>query len=67
MAIQHEMYKAIELEIDKTVAEGTEKVTVKLDKAKEVAKMLTELSMDHRDADYLTNQYISRIKNICNS
>jgi hypothetical protein len=67
MAIKDEMYRAIELEIDKTVAEGTEKVTVKFDKAKEVAKMLTELSMDPRDADYLTNQYISRIKNICNS
>lgn len=66
MAIQDEMYKAIEQEIDKTIAEGKEKVEVRKDKAKEVARMLTELSIDPKDADYLTNQYISRIKNICN-
>ena len=66
MAIQDEMYKAIELEIDKTIAEGREKVIVKYDRAKEVAKMLTELSTDKRDADTLTNQYIARIRNICN-
>lgn len=67
MAIQDEMYKAIEQEIDKTIAEGREKVIVKYDRAKEVAKMLTELSTDKRDADTLTNQYIARIRNICNS
>lgn len=67
MAIQDEMYKAIEQEIEKTIAEGKEKVEVKKEKAKEVAKMLTELSIDPKDADYLTNQYISRIKNICKS
>lgn len=67
MAIQDEMYKAIEQEIEKTIAEGKEKVEVKKERAKEVAKMLTELSIDPKDADYLTNQYISRIKNICKS
>ena len=67
MAIQDEMYIAIEQEIDKTIAEGREKVIVKYDRAKEVAKMLTELSTDKRDADTLTNQYIARIRNICNS
>ena len=67
MAIQDEMYKAIEQEIDKTIAEGREKVIVKYDRAKEVAKMLTELSTDKKDADTLTNQYIARIRNICNS
>lgn len=67
MAIQDEMYKAIEQEIEKTIAEGKEKVEVKKEKAKEVARMLTELSIDPKDADYLTNQYISRIKNICKS
>ena len=67
MAIQDEMYKAIEQEIDKTIAEGREKVIVKYERAKEVAKMLTELSTDKRGADTLTNQYIARIRNICNS
>ena len=66
MAIQDEMYKAIEQEIEKTIAEGREKVIVKYDRAKEVARMLTELSTDKRDADTLTNQYIARIRNICN-
>lgn len=61
------MYKAIEQEIDKTIAEGREKVIVNYERAKEVAKMLTELSTDKRDADTLTNQYIARIRNICNS
>lgn len=67
MAIQDEMYKAIEKEIDQTVESGTEKVTVNFEKAKEVAKMLTDLSTSAGDADALTNQYIANIKNICNS
>lgn len=67
MAIQDEMYKAIEREIDQTVESGTEKVIVDLEKAKEVAKMLTDLSTSTGDADALTNQYIANIKNICNS
>ncbi len=67
MAIQDEMYKAIEKEIDQTVESGTEKVSVNFEKAKEVAKMLTDLSTSVGDADALTNQYIANIKNICNS
>lgn len=67
MAIQDEMYKAIEKEIDQTVESGTEKVSVNFEKAKEVAKMLTDLSTSAGDADALTNQYIANIKNICNS
>ncbi|MCQ2112047.1 MAG: hypothetical protein MJY95_01745 [Bacteroidaceae bacterium] len=67
MAIQDEMYKMIVQEIDETVQSGNEKILVNNDKAKKVAKMLSELSMDPRDAETLVNQYISGIKNICNS
>lgn len=67
MAIQNEMYKAIEKEIDQTIESGNEKITVDFDKAKEVAKMLTDLSTNAADADALTNQYIANIKNICNN
>ena len=67
MAIQDEMYKAIEKEINQTVNSGAEKVIVNMEKAKEVAKMLTDLSTSTGDADALTNQYIANIKNICNS
>lgn len=67
MAIQDEMYKAIEKEITQTVESGTEKVYVNYEKAKEVAKMLTELSTNVGDAETLTSQYIANIKNICNS
>lgn len=66
MAIQDVMYKAIIEEIDKTIEAGAEKVIVNLDKAKSVAKVLTELSTDNSSADDLSNQYIARIKNICN-
>lgn len=38
MAIQDEMYKAIEKEINQTINSGMEKVTVNFEKAKEVAK-----------------------------
>lgn len=38
MAIQDEMYKAIEKEIDQTVKSGTEKITVNFEKAKDAAK-----------------------------
>lgn len=62
MAIQDEMYKAIEKEIDQTVESGTEKVFVNFEKAKEVAKMLTDLSTSVGDADALTNQYIAILK-----
>lgn len=67
MAIQNEMYKAIEKEIDQAIESGNEKITVDFDKAKEVAKMLTDLSTNAADADALTNQYIANIKNTCNN
>ena len=67
MSIQEEMYKAIETEIDNTVEAGKEKIRVDNDKAKKVARMLTELSVSKSDADSLVNDYISRIKNICKS
>lgn len=66
MNIQDEMYKMIEKEINLVVEEGREKVIVDYDKAKLVAKMLTELSVDKAEADNLVNQYIANIKNICN-
>lgn len=65
MSIQEEMFKAIEVEIDRTVKEGKEKVIVNNDRAKKVARMLTELSVSRTDADSLVNEYISKIKNIC--
>lgn len=67
MAIQDEMYKMIEQEIDFVVKEEREKVLVDIGKAKKVAKMLTELSVDKSEADSLVNQYMANIKNICNS
>lgn len=67
MAIQDEMYKMIQQEIDLVVKEGREKVLVDVEKAKKVAKMLTELSVDKSEAESLMNQYIANIKNICNS
>lgn len=65
MAIQDEMFKAIEKEIDNTIESGKGKISVNLDKAKDVAKILTNLSISPGDADTLTNQYIAVIKNIC--
>ncbi len=59
------MYKMIEQEIDLVVKEGREKVLVDVKKAKLVAKMLTELSVDKTEADSLVNQYIASINNIC--
>ena len=67
MAIQDEMYKMIQQEIDLVVKEEREKVLVDVEKAKKVAKMLTELSVDKSEADSLLNQYMANIKNICNS
>jgi hypothetical protein len=67
MAIQEEMYKLIEQEINQTVTEDKAKIIVDYDKAKDVARMLTSLSTDTSDADTLINQYIANIKNICNS
>ncbi len=65
MAIQDEMYKMIVQEINETISLGREKRIVDVEKAKLVAKMLSELSVDVRDADTLVNQYIAGIKNIC--
>lgn len=67
MAIQDEMYKMIEQEIELVVKEGREKVLVDIDRAKLVAKMLTELSVEKTEADSLVNQYMANIKNICNT
>lgn len=65
MAIQDEMYKRIEQEINSLIKAGKFNLVGKEDKAKNVAKMLTELSVDPQDAKNLVNQYIAQIKNIC--
>ncbi|MEE1260220.1 MAG: hypothetical protein U0K66_08560 [Paludibacteraceae bacterium] len=65
MAIQDEMLKAIINEIDKIVEAAEEKILVDNEKAKLVAEMLTELSVNNLNADDLVNQYIAKIKNIC--
>ena len=67
MAIQDEMYKMIQQEIDLAVKEEREKVLVDIDKAKQVSKMLTQLSVEKSEAESLVNQYMANIKNICNS
>lgn len=67
MAIQDEMYKMIQQEIDLAVKEEREKVLVDIDKTKQVAKMLTQLSVEKSEAESLVNQYMANIKNICNS
>ena len=67
MAIQDEMYKMIEQEIDLVVKEEREKVLVDIKKAKKVAKMLTELSVEKTEAESLVNQYMANINNICKS
>ena len=46
MAIQDEMYKMIENEINQTVAEDRQNIIVDYEKAKEVARMLAELSTE---------------------
>ena len=64
MAIQDEMYKMIEKEINQMVSDNK---VQKLDteKEKQVAKMLTGLSTDKAEAEQLVKQYIVNIKNIC--
>jgi hypothetical protein len=64
MAIQDEMYKMIEKEINQMVSNNK---VQKLDteKVKQVAKMLTGLSTDKAEAEQLVKQYIVNIKNIC--
>lgn len=64
MAIQNEMYKDIVKEIESTLEEDDD-IVIDVDKVKQVAKLLTDLSIDPADADSLTNQYIAGIKNIC--
>jgi hypothetical protein len=65
MAIQDEMYKMIESEINRIIEEGKELRSVNVDKVREVAKMLASLSTDKSDAENLVNQYIANIKLIC--
>ena len=64
MAIQDEMYKMIQQEIDLVVKDGREKVLVDVGKAKKVAKMLTELSVDKSEAESLVNQYMANISRL---
>ena len=59
------MYKRIEQEINSLIKTDRFNLVGKEDKAKNVAKMLTELSVDPQDAKNLVNQYIAQIKNIC--
>ena len=65
MAIQDEMYRLIVEELDRTVEAKKEKVKVDINKAKEVAKLLTSLSTDRGEAASLVNQYTAHIKQIC--
>lgn len=67
MAIEDEMYKLIEEEINATIEAGNGKVTVDKERAKKVARLLTSLSTEKADASNLVNQYIAQIKIICNS
>lgn len=67
MAIEDEMFRLIEEEIDETISNGKEKVLVDEEKAKKVARLLTGLSTDKGEANTLVNQYIAQIKIICNS
>ena len=67
MAIEDEMFRLIEEEINDTIYNGKEKVLVNEEKAKKVARLLTGLSTDKGEANTLVNQYIAQIKIICNS
>jgi hypothetical protein len=67
MAIQDEMYRLIEQEINQTVSADKQVRIVNYEKAKQIARVLTSLSTDPSEADSLTNEYIVNIKNICNS
>lgn len=67
MAIEDEMFRLIEEEINDTISNGKEKVLVNEEKAKKVARLLTGLSTDKGEANTLVNQYIAQIKIICNS
>lgn len=65
MAISDIMYSMIEQEIDKTFAQEREKRIVDKDKAKKVAKMLSELATDRKEEDALVQLYIKNIKLLC--
>ncbi len=65
MAIQDEMYKKIVQEIDSLIQNEKFNLVGKENVTKQVAKMLTELSVGPQDADSLVNQYIAQIKNLC--
>lgn len=67
MAMQDEMYKLIEQEINQTISADKQVRIVNYEKAKQVARVLTSLSTDTSEVDSLTNEYIVNIKNICNS
>lgn len=64
MAIQDEMYKMIEKEINQMVSDNKVQ-ELDTEKVKQVAKMLTGLSTDKAEAEQLVKQYIVNIKNIC--
>lgn len=64
MAIQDEMYKMIEKEINQ-MASDDKLQKLDAEKVKKVAKMLTSLSTDKAEAEQLVNQYIANIKHIC--
>lgn len=64
MAIQDEMYKMIVKEINQAKEDGKLN-DLDVEKVKQVAKMLTDLSTDRSEAERLIKQYISNIKNIC--
>lgn len=65
MAISDIMYSMIEQEIDKTFAQERDKRIVDKDKAKKVAKMLSELATDRKEEDALVQLYIKNIKLLC--
>lgn len=65
MAIQDEMYKKINQEIDELIKNEKFNLVGKEEKTKKVAKMLTELSVEKSEAEQLVSQYIANIKNLC--
>ena len=66
MAIKDEMYKMIVQEIDESVKMDKFNLSLDQKKVKDVAKMLTELSMSPQTSSALVNQYMAQIENICN-
>ena len=65
MAIQDEIYKQIEQEINSLIVADKFNLVGKEKEAKKVAEMLAGLSVDPRDVDNLVNQSIAQIKIIC--